>query len=186
MDDYTAGLNNRFGAPPNFYGISLGSVFPIPFTYLKFLLNKLRKFNRKQDDPTLIETFEEWLEWFEEKIREIEDIIFLIDQIVELIDAILGISLTYLIIDTTNGVADIIAQLESASGFPNEDKNQIILGFFAGIGLPNPNDPSLNLSEYFGSVSNEFNQDAQGLINDLKLSNELDGIGFINKFLPKS
>jgi hypothetical protein len=185
FDDYTAGLNNKFGMPPNFYGVSLGSLFPVPFTYLKFLLGKLRKWNRKQDGPTLSETLEEWLEWFEQKIREIEDIIFLIDQIVQLIDAILGISLTYLIIDTTNGIPDIIAQLESASGFPNEDKNQVILGFLAGFGFPNPNDPSLNLSEYFSSVSSEFNQDAQDLISDLKLQNESDGIGIINKILPK-
>jgi hypothetical protein len=185
FDDYTAGLNNRFGMPPNFYGVSLGSLFPVPFTYLKFLLDKLRKWNRKQDGPTLSETLEEWLEWFEKKIREIEDIIFLIDQIIELIDAILGISLTYLIIDTTNGIPDIIAQLESASGFPNEDKNQIILGFLAGFGFPNPDDPSLNLSEYFSSVSSEFNQDAQDLISDLALQNESDGIGIINKILPK-
>jgi hypothetical protein len=185
LADYTAGLNDRIGMPPNFWGISLGSIFPGVFTYLKFLLDKLRKWNRKQDGPTLAEVFDEWLKWFEEKIKEIEDIIFLIDQIVELIDAILGISLTYLIIDTTNGIPDIIAQLQSADGFPNEDKNQVILGFLAGFGFPNPNDPSLNLSEYFGSISNEFNQDAQDLISDLKLQNESDGIGIINKILPK-
>jgi hypothetical protein len=98
---------------------------------------------------------------------------------------ILGISLTYLVIDTTNGVSDIVAQLQSASGFPNEDKKQIILGFFAGFGLPNVDDPSLDLSSYFSAVSTEFNQDAAGLINDLMLQNESDGIGFINKIFPK-
>lgn len=184
--DYLQSQNSVFAEPPNFIGVSLASLFPGVFTLLNYLVDRLRKFNEDKEEPSLSEFFEEILDWFDDTLQEIDDLLYLVEKITELIDAILGISLTYLRVSTTKGVEDFVAQLEGASGFPNEDSSQVILGFVGVVGFPSPDDPALNLSEYFSEVSKEFNDEAADLLSDLKLQNEGEGLGFLNKILPNS
>ena len=184
--EYVAGQNLSLPEPPNFIGVSLASLLPAIFTFLNYTIDRLRKFNKKKDEPTLAEVLEGWLDWFDEVVLEIDDLLYLVDQVVEFIEALLNSSFTYLRISTTKGIEDVVAQLEGASGFPNEDSSQVILGFVGVVGFPSPDDPALNLSEYFSEVSKEFNEEAADLLSDLKLQNEGEGLGFLNKILPNS
>lgn len=184
--NYAKRQNEVLPEPPNFVGVSLASLLPGIFTTLNWLVDRLRYFNSKKEEPTLAETLETWVSYFEEVISEIDDVLYLIEKVVALIDALLGISVTYLRVSTTRGVEGFLEELRNASNFPNEDSSQVILGFVGLVGFPTPGDPALNLSEYFSSVSKEFNEEASDLISDLKLDNEGEGLSFLNKILPKS
>lgn len=167
---------------PDFYGISIGSVFPGLFSLLKGFLNKLKKFNEDESTFSLSEAFELLIEPIENFINDIEDLIETIETIINFIDAITKINFSYLTIKTGNGIEDIINQLENATGFPNEDKRQIILGGLLGASFIDPNSGQFDLTGYFNEAANEFKEDAKDLLNDLKLSNEEQGINFLNKF----
>ena len=71
--------------------------------------------------------------------------------------------------------------MQNATGFPNEDKRQIILGGLLGAGRVDPNSGEFDLSGYYNEAAKEFQEDAKDLFNDLKLSNEEKGIDFLNK-----
>jgi hypothetical protein len=175
-------FSGSLGNYPDFVGMTLGSIAPGLFTYIKGFLHKLRKLNRKESTFSLSEKYELMIKPITEKIKEIEEIIKIIDAIVNAIDAILGISLTYLVIKSNGGVTDIIEQLENSTGFPNETKRQIILGGVLAAGTLDPNGNEFNMQGYFDEASQEFNELAGDLFDSLKQNNEQKGISFLNKF----
>jgi hypothetical protein len=166
---------------PDFYGITVGSVFPFIFSAAKGLLQNLKKFNENESTFSLSDEFELLIAPIEDYIEDIEGFIYAIDSIIDFIDALTKINISYLTIKTGNGVADIINQLQNATGFPNEDKRQIILGGLLGAGYVDPDSGEFDLSGYYNEAAKEFQEDAKDLFNDLKLSNEEKGIDFLNK-----
>jgi hypothetical protein len=168
---------------PDFFGFSVGSVFPYFFSYIKGLLKKLQKFNENESTFSLTEEFELLIAPINEFIDDIESIIRTIDAIIDFIDAILSISFSYLAISSGGGIEDISNQLQNAKGFPNEDKRQVIFGAFLGAGTIDPNTGAFDLSGYFKEASKEFDEETKDLFRDLNLSNEEMGLSFLNKIL---
>jgi hypothetical protein len=170
------------GTYPDFYGLSIGSIIPGTFSIIKGFLRKIKKLNEKESTFKLTEKFEAMIQPIYDFIIDIEDIIKSIENIINAIDALLNINISYLVIKSKNGVNDIVSQIEDATGFPNEDKRQIILGGFLGAGFIDPTGGEFDFGEYFKQASEEFDEEAKDLFNDLKSNNEEKGIGFLNKF----
>ena len=182
LEDRGGKFSGSRGTYPDFLGFSIGSAFPGLFSIVKGFLRKLKKLNEKESVFTLTEKFEKLVEPITNFIDDIEDIIKSIDDIINAIDAILNINISYLVIKTNNGIPDIVNQIEDATGFPNEDKRQIILGGLLGAGFVSPTGNEFNFSGYIKEATDEFNEDAKDLFGDLKESNQDAGIGFLNKF----
>ena len=177
--DRNQGFLQRTGEPPNFIGLTVGSIFSGPITYLKILIARLEAWNEKDDEPGLLDIFKSWINKIDTKIQKIQETILGIEKVIEFIDKLLNISFTYLVIDSNGGVDDIMAQLENASGFPNEEETQIILGCVIGYSAGGS---GFDMQAYFRSVENQFKEEKDGLFEDLRIQNEEDGIAQINKF----
>ena len=182
LEDRAGRFSGMMGTYPDFSGITLGSIAPGLFSRIKGFLNKLKKLNRNESTFDLSEKFEQMITPIRKRIKELEEIIASIDAILNLIDAILNTSLTYLTIKSNNGIEDIIEQLENSTGFPNEDKRQIILGGVLGAGTVDPSGTEFNLQAYFEDAVAEFNELKTDLFSDLASNNEQKGITFLNKF----
>lgn len=182
LEDRAGRFSGMMGTYPDFSGITLGSIAPGLFSRIKGFLNKLKKLNRNESTFDLSEKFEQMITPIRKRIKELEEIIASIDAILNLIDAILNTSLTYLTIKSNNGIEDIIEQLENSTGFPNEDKRQIILGGVLGAGTVDPSGTEFNLQAYFEDAVAEFDELKTDLFSDLASNNEQKGITFLNKF----
>ena len=182
LEDRAGKFSGMMGNYPDFVGITLGSIAPGFFSIIKGFLNKLKKLNRKESTFSLSEKFELMIQPIRNRIKELEEIIKSIDAIIDLIEAILNINISYLTIKSNNGIEDIIEQLENSTGFPNEDKRQIILGGLLGAGTIDPNGNEFNMQGYFEEASQEFEELASDLFGDLQKNNEQQGISFLNKF----
>jgi hypothetical protein len=177
--DKNRGVLYRTGEPPNFIGVSVGSLLSGPIYYLKNLVSRLKYFKEKDEENKTIKWLKSYLRKTDKKIKKIEDIVDGIDKIIDLIDKIMNISFTYLIIDSTGGVDDIMAQLESAGNFPNEDESQIILGAVLGYSAELS---GFDMSSYFKSIEEQFKEEKNSLLGDLRIQTEEDGISYLNKF----
>ena len=182
LEDRAGRFSGMMGNYPDFVGITLGSIAPGFFSIIKGFLNKLKKLNRKESTFSLSEKFELMIQPIRNRIKDLEEIIKSIDAIIDLIEAILNINISYLTIKSNNGIEDIIEQLENSTGFPNEDKRQIILGGLLGAGTIDPNGNEFNMQGYFEEASQEFDELASDLFDDLQKNNEQKGISFLNKF----
>jgi hypothetical protein len=177
--DKNRGVLYRTGEPPNFIGVSVGSLLSGPIYYLKNLVSRLKYFKEKDEENKIIKWLKSYLRKTDKKIKKIEDIVDGIDKIIDLIDKIMNISFTYLIIDSTGGVDDIMAQLESAGNFPNEDESQIILGAVLGYSAELS---GFDMSSYFKSIEEQFKEEKNSLLGDLRIQTEEDGVSYLNKF----
>ena len=182
IEDRGGKFTGSRGTYPDFIGFSIGSTFPGLFSVIKGFLRKLKKLNEKESTFSLSEKLEKMIQPLTDFIDDIEDIIKAIEDIINAIDALMNINISYLVIKSNNGVADIVGQIEDATNFPNEDKRQIILGGLLGAGMISPTGNEFNFSGYMKESAAEFNEDAEELFSDLKLSNEEKGISFLNKF----
>ena len=182
LDDRGGKFSGSRGTYPDFYGVTLGSLFPGTYSMVKGFLRGLRKMNEKESVFKISEKIAGIIEDIESFINDIENIILQIDDFITMIDSILDINVSYLSIKSTNGVSDIIEQIRNATNFPNEDKRQVILGFVLGAGTIDVTGGDFNISSYFNEIKDEFNEDAKDLFKDLKLSNEEKGIKFLNGF----
>lgn len=182
LEDRGGKFSGSRGTYPDFLGFSLGSAFPGLFSIIRGFLRKLKKLNEKESVFTLTEKFEKLVQPIVDFIDDIEDIIKVIDDIINAIDAILNINISYLVIKTSNGIPDIVSQIEDATNFPNEDKRQIILGGLLGAGFVSPTGNEFNFGGYMKEAADEFKEDAKDLLGDLAGSNQEQGISFLNKF----
>jgi hypothetical protein len=177
--DKNRGVLYRTGEPPNFIGMSIGSIFSGPIYYLKNLITRLEYWKQEDKEPGLLDVLKTWLNRIDKKIQKIEEAISGIEKLIDLIDKILNISFTYLMIDSEGGVDDIMAQLEAASGFPNEEESQIILGMVIGYSADGS---GFDMSAYFNSINMQNKEERDSLFADLRIQTEEDGNSYLNKF----
>ena len=127
------------GAAPDFYGLSLYSMFPRLFDTLDNALTKLEAIF-KETSSGLSDLFADIIDEVGFQIQRLKEVADILGRYIDLVESFLGLSVNVLKIESQKGNYDIYEQLLSATGFPLQDtgKEQWIGGYLMCVGSIDP------------------------------------------------
>lgn len=149
---------NVRGTPPDFIGINAAQIFAPLFAILERLTNKLKSIF-KTINTGIADLLEATIEALRRQIDEIREIITVLRQLIKLLGDILNLNGLYMLnITSDTGIAGIIEQLESATGFRGDEYDKTkrvgtkaprlyIGGFLFCWGYPSTDSSNYNLSK---------------------------------------
>lgn len=180
----TAAFITDGGEKPDFYGVTLNSLFRPLFILFENLISKLE--GLKTTEMTLSKLVNEVLGEIEKKLGDLEAIVELLEKILRQIQALLALNLSVLKVSTTKGNFDIYEKIINSKGFPSETVETPMYHYGIAIAYV---EPSLNsaaiagassheLRELFKSTQAEFDAETGEILSEAK-----DGIATIENII---
>ena len=144
-----------FGEEPNFYGITLNSLFPELFKSIDTFLEQCKSFSFTTNITSILESVNDYILYLQNIIIKIKELILVITNILRLVAEIIALlgALRELRIESKNGTAGILQQLCSVDPMtflpPIVDIKMVLKKFGLNGHEPvYPNDSSLTITDY--------------------------------------
>jgi hypothetical protein len=173
------------GDPPDFYGVSVSSLFRPFFILLENLIGKLE--GLKKAETGLARQLNKILSDIEKKLRELEAVAELLEKIIQQIEALLAMNISILKVSSTKGNFDIYEKIINSRGFPSETVQTPMYHYGFAMVYVEPdlaNSETLrqadasNLSRFFKNKQAEFDAESGEILAEAK-----DSIGVIENIL---
>ena len=171
------------GAAPDFYGVSVASLFPGLFGELDKVWSFLNAFFG--DRPSSFsELIQDAIDLVQKEIDALKKIVDSIDSAVDSLDAFLNTGFQMLEIHSNDGVTDIHDKLVSSEGFAGTSKNtpMFIGGYVFAFGTIDTSHPvSFDIDSYYANRKTEWDE-AKAQFREVKT----DGTHALDKMLKSA
>ena len=161
------------GETPDFYGITLGSLFRPLFVQIEQLVSEVET-NRTRSQTRWQQQINGYLSQVEKKINQLERVIGVIEVIVKQIQALLALNLSVLKVTSSGGNYDVYNKILNSKGFPSQEVQLPMyhFGLVVCSVMPTANSKGLNglspqaLKKYFKDSQMEFSDEIDDLMQE--------------------